>query len=53
MENLPEKAVSISEIVEQASEETCIEKPTIETAIWHLTQQGQLYQPEPGKIRKL
>jgi DNA replicative helicase MCM subunit Mcm2 (Cdc46/Mcm family) len=53
MENLPEKAVSISEIVEQAYEETGIEKPAIETAIWRLTQQGITYQPEPGKIRKL
>ena len=53
MENLPEKAVSISEIVEQAYEETGVEKPAIETAIWRLTQQGQLYQPETGKIRKL
>jgi ERCC4-related helicase len=53
MENLPEKAVSISEIVEQAYEETGVEKPAIETAIWRLTQQGIAYQPEPGKIRKL
>jgi Fanconi anemia group M protein len=53
MENLPEKAVSISEIVEQAYEETGVDKPAIETAIWRLTQQGQLYQPETGKIRKL
>ncbi len=51
--NLPENEASIKELVEKAVEETRIEKSTIETAIWRLIQQGQLYQPEPGKIRKL
>lgn len=51
--NLPDKSTSIREFVEEASEETGIEKPAFETAIWRLIQQGQLYQPEPGKIRKI
>jgi Fanconi anemia group M protein len=51
-ENLPEKPTSISDFVQQASEETGIEKPALETAVWRLIQQGELYQPEQGKIRK-
>ena len=53
VENLPEKSTSIREFVEQASEETGIEKAVFETAVWRLIQQGQLYQPEPGKKRKI
>jgi len=51
--HLPENLMSIEDIVKQAITETRVEKPTIETAIWRLIQQGQLYQPEPGKVRKL
>ncbi|RLI40790.1 hypothetical protein DRO59_08505 [Candidatus Bathyarchaeota archaeon] len=53
VENLPEKATEISEVVEQAAEETGIEKAAVETAVWRLIQEGQLYQPEPGKIKRL
>ncbi|MEM3875430.1 MAG: helicase-related protein [Candidatus Bathyarchaeia archaeon] len=53
MENLPNKTIPIEEIVKQAYEEEGLEKAAVETAIWRLTQQGQIYQPEPGKIRKL
>jgi Fanconi anemia group M protein len=53
MENLPEGVTSIEDIVIQAVEETGLEKASVETAIWRLIQQGQLYQPQPGKIRKL
>jgi hypothetical protein len=51
-ENLFETSTSIIEAVEQSFEETGIEKPAIETAIWRLIQQGQLYQPQPGKARR-
>jgi len=40
-------------VVKQAYEEEGLEKAAVETAIWRLTQQGQIYQPEPGKIKKL
>jgi len=50
---LLEKPTSIKELVEQAAEETSLEKAAIETAIWKLTEQDIAYQPEPGKIRKL
>ncbi len=53
LENLPQKTVSIKDIVERAQNETGIEKTAIETAIWRLAQQGQLYQPEPGKIKRV
>jgi len=53
MENLPNQTIPIEEIVQQAYEEESLEKAAVETAIWRLTQQGQIYQPEPGKIRKL
>jgi DNA-binding transcriptional regulator PaaX len=53
VENLPEGLISIKELVDQAVEETGIEKASVETAIWRLIQQGQLYQPQPGKIKKL
>jgi Fanconi anemia group M protein len=53
MENLPEGVTSIEDIVIKAVEETGLEKASVETAIWRLIQQGQLYQPQPGKIRKL
>jgi len=53
VENLPEEPTAIEDLVELATEETGIEKAAVETAIWRLTQQGLLYQPQPGKIRKL
>jgi DNA replicative helicase MCM subunit Mcm2 (Cdc46/Mcm family) len=53
MENLPEGVTSIEDIVIKAVEETGLEKASVETAIWRLIQQGQLYQPQPGKIKKL
>ncbi len=52
-ENLPEKTTSIKELVERAVEETGLEKAAVETAVWKLTQQGLMYQPEQGKIRKV
>lgn len=52
-ENLPEELTAIEDFVEQAAEETGVERAAVETAIWRLTQQGLLYQPQPGKIRKL
>jgi len=53
VENLPEELTAIEDLVELAAEETGLEKAAVETAIWRLTQQGLLYQPQPGKIRKL
>jgi len=53
IENLPETTVTIEEVVKLAYEEQGFEKPSVETAIWRLIQQGQIYQPEPGKIRKV
>ena len=53
VENLPAETISISDVVEQAAEETGIEKAAVETAVWRLIQEGQLYQPEPGKIKRL
>ncbi|MEM3551618.1 MAG: hypothetical protein QXV01_11080, partial [Candidatus Bathyarchaeia archaeon] len=53
MENLPNQTIPIEEIVKRAYEEEGLEKAAVETAIWRLTQQGQIYQPQPGKIRKL
>ncbi|MEM2703507.1 MAG: hypothetical protein QXR45_10135, partial [Candidatus Bathyarchaeia archaeon] len=53
MENLPNQTISIEEIVKQAYEEEGLEKAAVETAIWRLTQQGQIYQPEPGKIKRI
>jgi Fanconi anemia group M protein len=53
MEKLPNQAIAIEEVLKQAYEEEGLEKAAVETAIWRLTQQGQIYQPEPGKIRKL
>ncbi|MBX5320984.1 MAG: helicase-related protein [Candidatus Bathyarchaeota archaeon] len=53
LENLPNHTITIEEIVNRAYEEEGLEKAAVETAIWRLTQQGQIYQPEPGKIRKL
>ena len=53
VENLPEKTIRITDVVEQAAEETGIEKAAVETAVWRLIQEGQLYQPEPGKIKRL
>jgi Fanconi anemia group M protein len=53
MEKLPNQTIAIEEVVKQAYEEEGLEKAAVETAIWRLTQQGQIYQPEPGKIRKL
>jgi len=44
---------AIEEVVKQAYEEEGLEKAGVETAIWRLIQQGQIYQPEPRKIRKL
>jgi len=52
MENLPEMTVAIEEVVKLAYEEQGLER-SIETAIWRLIQQGQIYQPKLGKIRKL
>ncbi|MEM3753356.1 MAG: helicase-related protein [Candidatus Micrarchaeaceae archaeon] len=53
VENLPNRTITIEEVVQRAYEEEGLEKAAVETAIWRLTQQGQIYQPEPGKIRKL
>ncbi len=53
LENLPNQTVSVEEVVKRAYEEESLEKAAVETAIWRLTQQGQIYQPQPGKIRKL
>jgi len=53
MENLPETTVAIEEFVKLAYEEQGFEKPSVETAIWRLIQRGQIYQPQPGKIKKL
>jgi Fanconi anemia group M protein len=53
MEKLPNQTIAIEEVVKQAYEEEGLERAAVETAIWRLTQQGQIYQPEPGKIRKL
>jgi DNA replicative helicase MCM subunit Mcm2 (Cdc46/Mcm family) len=53
MENLPNQTVTINEIIKKAMEDEGLEKAAVETAIWRLTQQGQIYQPEPGKIRKI
>jgi superfamily II DNA/RNA helicase len=53
MEKLPNRTIAIEEVVKHAYEEEGLEKAAVETAIWRLTQQGQIYQPEPGKIRKL
>jgi len=53
VENLPEELTAIEDLVEKGVEETGVEKAAVETAIWRLTQQGLLYQPQPGKIRKL
>ena len=48
IENLPNQTIAIEEVVKQAYEEEGLEKAAVETAIWRLTQQGQIYQPEPG-----
>jgi len=40
-------------VVQLAAEETGIEKAAVETAVWRLIQEGQLYQPQPGKIKRL
>ena len=53
LENLPEGLISIEELVEWAVEEAEIEEAAVKTAIWRLIQQGLIYQPQPGKIRKL
>jgi ERCC4-related helicase len=53
VQNLPEDSVTINKLVQQAVKETTIEKPAIETAIWRLIQQGHLYMPELGRIKKL
>jgi len=53
VQNLPEASVAINEVVEQAVKETGLEKPAIETAIWRLIQQGHLYIPEMGRIKRL
>ncbi|PUA31601.1 MAG: hypothetical protein B9J98_05930 [Candidatus Terraquivivens tikiterensis] len=53
MENLPSKTMQIEEVVRRAYEDEGLEKTVVETAIWCLIQQGQIYQPEPGKIRKV
>jgi len=53
MEKLPNQPITIEEVVKQAAEEEGLERAAVETAIWRLTQQGQIYQPEPGKIRRI
>ena len=53
VQNLPEDSVTIDELVDQAVKEKGIEKPAIETAIWRLIQQGDLYMPEMGRIKRL
>ena len=53
MEKLPNQTITIEEVVKQAAEEEDLERAAVETAIWRLTQQGQIYQPEPGKIRRI
>ncbi len=52
LKNLPSNSTLIKDIVERAAEETKSERPTIETALWRLIQQGWLYQPERDKIKK-
>jgi Fanconi anemia group M protein len=52
-ENLPTKLTTITELVEKGIEETKIKRQIMETAIWELIKQGQLYQPQPGKIKKI
>jgi len=37
------------EVVKLAYEEQGFEKPSVETAIWRLKQQGQIYQPGQEK----
>jgi DNA replicative helicase MCM subunit Mcm2 (Cdc46/Mcm family) len=49
MEKPPNQTITIEEAVKQAYEEEGLEKAAVETAIWRLTQQGQIHQPEPGK----
>jgi Fanconi anemia group M protein len=53
VQNLPEDSVTINKLVQQAVKETNIQRPAIETAIWRLIQQGHLYMPELGRIKKL
>lgn len=53
LENLPETSKSINEIVEKVADDTEIDRSVIKTAIWRLIQQGRLYQPEPGKIKRI
>ncbi|MCX8178024.1 MAG: helicase-related protein, partial [Candidatus Bathyarchaeota archaeon] len=53
MENLTNQTIPIEEVVKRAYDEEGLEKAAVETAIWRLAQQGQIYQPEPGKIRRL
>jgi len=43
----------IEEVVKQAYGEEGLEKPALEPALWRLTQQVQISQPDPGKIRNL
>lgn len=50
--NIPEETTSVTDMVQKAVEEAGINRPVIETAIWRLIQQGRLYQPEPGKIKR-
>ena len=52
-ENLGEEVMQIPELVERASEETGSKKPVVETALWRLIQNGELYQPEPGKVKRI
>jgi len=52
LENLPEEPTPVEDVVQEGAEETGVEETAVETAIWRLTQQGLLYQPQPGKIRK-
>ncbi|MFW6110662.1 MAG: helicase-related protein [Thermoproteota archaeon] len=51
--NVPEQTTSISTLIKEAVEESGIGQPVMEAALWKLLQQGQLYQPEPGKINRL
>ncbi|MEM2905443.1 MAG: helicase-related protein [Candidatus Bathyarchaeia archaeon] len=52
MENLPGEETPIEELIRRGVEETGLEQAAVETAIWRLAQQGLLYQPQPGKVRR-
>jgi hypothetical protein len=50
---MPTEVTPVETLVERAFHETGIKKSAIQTAIWRLIEQGQLYQPEPGKVKRI